>query len=56
MLAIHRGTVDITAANLFVQAVTSSKHERYWLKNQYQDEIYSEQFFYHAALEDNGAS
>jgi len=56
MLAIQGGTAEISGAILIVQTGTSSKHKRYRLKNQYQYEIYSEQFSYHSVLEDNGTS
>ena len=54
MLAIHHRTAQITGSKLIIQVSTSSKHNRYRLKNQYQYEIYSEQFFYHSTFEDNG--
>jgi len=53
MLAIHHGTAGITGGNLIIQATTSSKYDRYRLKNQYQYEIYGKQLFYHSAFEDN---
>jgi len=54
MLAIHHGTAGVTGGNLIIQATTSSKYNRYRLKNQYQYEIYGEQLSYHSASEDNG--
>jgi len=54
MFAIHHGTAGVTGGNLIIQATTSSKHNRYRLKNQYQYEIYGKQLFYHSMLEDNG--
>ncbi len=49
MLAIHHRTAEVIGGKLIIQATTASKHNRYRLKNQYQYEIESEQFFYHSA-------